>query len=150
VINKNNSLENLYIYLFGWTKFPQWIKNSFFGRNFIPLFALNATNIQRIPDTSESDNARFLLYSCTGGYPIGIFSLYVRSSIADQQELKQTQLFLTVGFNFYGREKWSKWNLLNNVWETIHNRVTSNVLNRIKQLCEWRFEKIQMGKNHQL
>lgn len=145
VEKRNNKLENLNIYLFGWTKFPKWIKNSLLGKTFIPLFRLNATKISKIPNPSSSDNARFLLYKSSGGYPIGVFTIYVRSSIANQQETEQAQLFLMVGFNFYGKEDWSKVTLINKTWESIHDRVTSNVLNRIKQLSEWRFEKIKKG-----
>ena len=85
------------------------------------------------------------LYESSGGYPIGIFSVYVRSPIAEQNEKEHTQLFVLVGFNFYGKEDWSKKKTINNLWESIHDRVTANVLNRFKQLCEWRFEKIQEG-----
>lgn len=145
VVNKDNRLENLSVYLFGWTKFPSWIKNSRLGRSFIPLFMLNAIVIQRIPDPMESDNARYLLYKSSGGYPIGIFTMYVRSSIADQHEKEQSQLYLMVGFNFYGHENWSQRKIINRIWESIHDRVTSNVLNRFKQLCEWRFEKMKNG-----
>lgn len=145
VVSRDHSLEKLYIYLFGWVNFPSWIKNSLFGRTFIPLFMLNAITIKRIPDFGGSDNARYLLYNCSGGYPIGVFSMYVRSSIADQNEKEQAQLFLMVGFNFYGKEKWSNRNLINRMWEAIHDRVTLNVMHRFKQLCEWRFEKIKKG-----
>ncbi|MGZ2372008.1 hypothetical protein ACXR6G_19730 [Ancylomarina sp. YFZ004] len=145
VINRNNSLENLSIYLFGWINFPSWIKKSLLGRSFIPLFSLNAIKIKTTPDPVGTDNARYLLYKSRGGYPIGVFSMYVRSSIPDQQETEQTQLFLMVGFNFYGKEKWSNRNLINRMWEAIHDRVTLNVMHRFKQLCEWRFEKIKKG-----
>lgn len=145
VVNRNNRLETLYIFLFGWAKFPKWLQNSFLVRKFAPLFALNAIKIRKIPDPTTSDNARYLLYKSSGGYPIGVFTIYVRSSIASQEETEQSQLFLMVGFNFYGREKWSKWNLINRIWESIHNRVTANVLNRLKQLSEWRFEKMKTG-----
>ncbi len=131
VARKNNRLENLFIHLFGWTKYP--------------LFRLNALNFQKTPDPMGSDNARYLLYECSGGYPIGIFTMYVRSSITTQKEKEQTQLFIMVGFNFYGKENLSKVKILNKTWELIHDRVTSNVLNRLKQLSEWRFEKIQEG-----
>jgi len=131
VEKRNNSLENLSFNLFGWS--------------FVPLFVTNAIVIKKIPDPMGTDNARFLLYECSGGYPIGIFTFYVRTSIADQQETEQSQLFMMVGFNFYGKEKWSKVNLINRTWESIHDRVTSNVLNRLKQLSEWRFEKIKHG-----
>lgn len=143
VVQSNNNLENLSIYLLGLTKFPNWIKNSYVGRSFIPLFKLNAIVFRKIPDPMASDNARFLLYKSSGGYPIGIFTMYVRSSISNQQEEEQSQLFLMVGFNFYGHASWSKKNLINSMWEAIHDRVTSNVLSRFKQFCEWRFEKIK-------
>ena len=51
------------------------------------------------------------------------------------------------GFNFYGNEKWQeKRKLVNILWELLHNRVTSNVLNRIKQLAEWRIANIKENK----
>jgi len=106
---------------------------------------LKAIIIKKIPDPTGSDNARYLLYKSSGGYPIGVFTMYVRSSIANQQEMEQSQLFLMVGFNFYGKENWSKRKIINRIWESIHDRVTSNVLNRLKQLSEWRFEKIKVG-----
>lgn len=146
VVQRHNSLEHLYIYLLGLTKFPAWMKNSYLGRSFIPLFKLNAIVFKKIPDPMASDNARFLLYKSSGGYPIGIFTMYVRSSISNRPEEKeQSQLFLMVGFNFYGHAEWSKRNIINRMWEAIHDRVTSNVLSRFKQFCEWRFEKIQKG-----
>lgn len=145
VVNRNNSLENLSIYLFGWINFPSWIKKSLLGRSFIPLFSLNAIRIKKIPDPVGTDNARYLLYKSRGGYPIGVFSMYLRSSIPAQGETEQAQLFLMVGFNFYGKEKWSNRNLINRMWEAIHDRVTLNVMNRFKQLCEWRFEKLKQG-----
>ncbi|MGB5362684.1 MAG: hypothetical protein WBN17_05215 [Aureibaculum sp.] len=146
VVKNKDRLENLYIYLFGWVSFPNWFKNSIVGRSFIPLFNLDAIRFQKTPHPSDSDNARFLLYKSSGGYPIGIFSLYVRSSIAHQQETEQSQLFLIVGFNFYGKESWSKRSPVNRVWESIHNRVTSNILYRLKQLSEWHFAKIKTGE----
>ena len=71
--------------------------------------------------------------------------MYVRSSIADMGETEQSQLYFSVGFNFYGKEYRSKWAFLNRIWEAVHNRVTTNVLNKIKQLCEWRIEKMEAG-----
>jgi len=71
--------------------------------------------------------------------------MYVRSSIADMGEKEQAQLFFSVGFNFYGKEYHSNWSFVNRIWEAVHNRVTANVLNRIKQLSEWRIEKIEAG-----
>jgi hypothetical protein len=133
----NNRLEEIEILLFG-------IKIHPFGL-FSPLFHLNAIRIQRIPAPSDYDNARYLLYKCSGGYPIGIFSMYVRSSIAIENETGQSQLFMAVGFDFYGRKSKKIFNPLNKMWEFIHDRVTTNTLNRFKQLCEWRFEKMKNG-----
>jgi hypothetical protein len=69
--------------------------------------------------------------------------MYVRSSIARRNEALQSQLFMAVGFDFYGRKTKFKLSPINKVWELIHDRVTANMLSRLKQLCEWRFEKIQ-------
>jgi hypothetical protein len=110
-----------------------------------PLFHLKAIRIQSVPSINDPDNARYLLYACSGGYPIGIFVIYVRSSIANEQEVEQTQIFLGVGFDFYGKEQWSLFDPVNWLWEGIHNRVTANVLNRFKQLCEWRHGRAQTG-----
>jgi hypothetical protein len=131
----NERLEEIEILLFGLKRLP-------FGF-FSPLFRLNAIRIQRLPATSDYDNARYLLYRCSGGYPIGVFSMYVRSSIARRNEALQSQLFMAVGFDFYGRKTKFKLSPINKVWELIHDRVTANMLSRLKQLCEWRFEKIQ-------
>jgi len=108
-----------------------------------PLFRMDAIKIQHMPDPSDNDNARFLLYACHGGYPIGFFAVYVRSPVVELNETKPAQVFYIVGFNFYGRDRNST--LLNRAWELIHNRVTNNVLNRFKQLCEWRFDQFQKG-----
>jgi hypothetical protein len=75
--------------------------------------------------------------------------MYVRSSIAEQGEIEQTQLFFAVGFNFYGKENRSNTGIVNKTWEKVHNRVTANILNRFKQLCEWRFQRIQEGCCHE-
>jgi hypothetical protein len=141
-------LEHIQIFFLGRKKYPFGVKNGFFGLKFIPLFCLNAIRFQRLPGLSD-DNARYLLYDSSGGYPIGIFTMYVRSSIADRGEVEPAQLFLAVGFNFYGKENRSKIGFVNKIWEKIHNRVTANVLNRFKQLCEWRFQRIQDGKYRQ-
>jgi hypothetical protein len=141
----NNRIESIQIFLFGKKKYPLGFKNSFFGLKYIPLFHLDAMKIQHLPDPADFDNARYLLYKCSGGYPIGIFCIYARSPIAEQQEVEHTQLFFVVGFNFYGKEDQPKMHFINKIWEKIHNRVTANILNRFKQLCEWRFEKVQEG-----
>lgn len=139
-----NDLRRIRIQPFGWKKYPLKFMKSFFGFKLIPLFLLNAIRIKKVPDTFDFDNARYILYECSGGYPIGIYIMYVRSSIAAMGEVAQSQLIFAVGFNFYGNEEWQrhrKW--VNKIWESMHNRVTANVLNRIKQLGEWRIDTIQ-------
>ncbi|HKI87737.1 MAG TPA: hypothetical protein VKA38_01835 [Draconibacterium sp.] len=138
----DDDIERIKILPFGWSKYPFGFKKSFFGIHIIPLFYLNSVRIKRVPDSFDFDNARYLLYRSSGGYPIGIFTMYVRSSIVELGETAHSQLIFAVSFNFYGKEKQArKW--VNRIWESVHNRVTSNVLNRIKQLSEWRIEKLK-------
>jgi hypothetical protein len=142
-----NDLKRIRIQPFGWKKYPFKFMKSFFGFKLIPLFLLNAIQIKKVPDPFDFDNARYLLYQCSGGYPIGIYAMYVRSSIPDLGETAQSQLIFAVTFNFYGREDWQRHRrLISKVWEGVHNRVTANVLNRIKQLSEWRIEAMQNMK----
>jgi hypothetical protein len=142
-----NDLKRIRIQPFGWKKYPFKFMKSFFGFRLIPLFLLNAIRIKKTPDPFDFDNARYLLYRCSGGYPIGIYAMYVRSSIADLGETAQSQLIFAVGFNFYGREDWQKHRkLISQIWEAVHNRVTANVMNRVKQLCEWRIDTMQHPK----
>ena len=140
----DNDIEQIQILPFGWKKYPLGFK-SFFGFRPIPLFNLNSIRIKSTPDSFDFDNARYLLYKSSGGYPIGIFTMYVRSSIEEMGETKPTQLLFAVSFNFYGKERSKSFKLVNRIWEGVHNRVTANVLNRIKQLCEWRIEKMESG-----
>ncbi len=77
---KDEDIETIRILPFGWKKYPFGFQKSFFGMNFIPLFYLNFIRIKRFPDAFDFDNARYLLYKCSGGYPIGIFMMYVRSA----------------------------------------------------------------------
>lgn len=136
-------LEKISVSLFGLSQYKSDQGNKRSRFHFLQLFKMDAIKIQRIPDPADNDNARFLLYKCSGGYPIGIFSMYVRSSIPEIGEKEMSQLFIVVGFNFYGKEALSKVTLLNKTWEAIHNRVTTNIAHRLKQLSEWRFEQIQ-------
>jgi hypothetical protein len=136
----DDSIEKIKILPFGWRRYP-WGRKSFLGLKFIPLFDLDSIRIERVPAASSSDNARYLLYRCSGGYPIGIFTMYVRSSIQSLGEREPAQLFFVVGFNFYGNEHIGKYGVVNRVWEMVHNRVTANVLNRIQQLSEWRLNR---------
>ncbi len=73
--------------------------------------------------------------------------MYVRSSIAEMGETAHSQLIFAVSFNFYGKEKQAN-KLVNKIWEAIHNRVTSNVLNPLKQLSEWRIEKMENSQEY--
>ena len=106
---------------------------------------MKAISIHRTPVASDSDNARYLLYKCDGGYPIGIFTMFLRSSISSENETSPSQLFMGVGFDFYGRKNKYKFRPVNYIWEKIHDRATANILNRFKQYCEWRFDTIQKG-----
>lgn len=138
---KDNSLENIKVNLFGWPADPFGAKKGIAGLNLFQLFNLNAIKIQRTPDSFDFDNARYLLYKCSGGYPIGVFMMYVRSSIPERGETEMSQLFIMVGFDFYGKKSVTKLNIIHRTWEAIHNRATAHILNRLKQLCEWRFDK---------
>ena len=106
-----------------------------------PLFNMSALKFQYTTPASDTDNARYLLYKCSGGYPIGIFALYVRSSIAEQNEPEKTQLFSLVAFNFYGMKSSFYNNLMSPIWEKIHNRATTNILNRMKSEFEDKFKR---------
>ena len=138
---KENRLENIKVNLFGLPSDPFKHKKGIAALNLFHLFNMNAVKIQRTPDSFDFDNARYLLYRCSGGYPIGVFMMYVRSSIPERGETEMSQLFLMVGFDFYGKKNAKKLNIIHKTWDAIHNRATSHILNRIKQLCEWRLEK---------
>jgi len=135
-------IEHIQIYLLGLERLAARYGGKWSLFKLIRLFDLDSMRIQSLPEKADRDNARFLLYQCSGGYPIGIFSIYVRSSIEALQENEQTQLFAIVAFNFYGKKQWFFSRLINYMWETIHNRVTSNILNRMKLLFEGQFNRI--------
>ncbi len=138
------SLGNLRIDLLGKSWFARTI-----GRRLRipPLFRLILMRKQEVPPETEFDNARYLLYECKGGYPVGTLFFYVRSSIADSGENEATQVFLGVGFDFYGKRTWKLFWPVYRIWELVHDRVTANVLSRFKQLCEWRFARMQQGED---
>lgn len=143
----DNDLQHIRILPFGWKRYPFKFMKSFFGLPIIPLFELNAIEIKEVPDSHDFDNARYFLYECSGGYPIGILAIYVRSSIPELGETCKSQLIFGVSFNFFGNQKWQeKRKLIEIVWVWVHNRVTANVLNRLKQLSEWHIETIQENK----
>ena len=140
----DKDLRHIRILPFGWRRYPFKFMKSFFGLPLIPLFLLDAIRIKNVPDSYDFDNARYFLYECSGGYPIGILAIYVRSSIPELGETHKSQLVFGVGFNFFGKREWQdRRKLVGRVWEWVHNRVTANVLNRLKQLTEWRFETRQ-------
>jgi len=136
----SEGFEHLHVFLLGRKKRFLGLKYDLFGLNVVPLFTMKVVKAQRVPDTSELDNARYLLYECSGGYPVGVFCNYVRSSIDEMGETEQSQVFMVVGFNFYGKKDWPDAHIVNTAWESIHNRVTANILNRFKRLCEFRFQ----------
>ena len=143
----DTELNHIRILPFGWKHYPFKFMKSFLGLPIIPLFLLNAIEIKTVPDSHDFDNARYFLYECSGGYPIGILAIYVRSSIPELGETCKSQLIFGVSFNFFGNQKWQKnRKLIGVLWEWIHNRVTANVLNRLKQLSEWHIEMIQKNK----
>jgi len=111
------------------------------GIRFLPLFRMRAVRTQRAPGTHDMDNARYVIYECSGGYPVGMFAMYVRRRIDALEESGETQFFLAVGFNFFGRRRWSGRNPVYRVWEGVHDRATANILNRFKRLCEWHFSR---------
>jgi hypothetical protein len=143
-------LEHIQIYLLGRRKSIFGIEDGFMGMKFIPLFELTKWNFKPVPAPTEPDNARYLLYRCSGGYPIGFYCLYARSPISDRGEVGQTQLFSLTSFDFYGKKNWPHRRVVNPIWETIHNRVTANVMNRIKLLCEGKFQMVVDGEHSRL
>lgn len=139
----DSGLKHIRILPFGWKRYPFKFMKSFFGLPLIPLFLLDAIRIKSVPDSYDFDNARYFLYECSVGYPIGILAIYVRSSIPELGETHKSQLVFGVGFNFFGKREWQeKRKLVGRIWEWVHNRVTANVLNRLKQLTEWRHETL--------
>jgi hypothetical protein len=141
------SLEHIRVFFLGRRKHPFGLKVRLFGFNVIPLFELRGVRIRDVPGPMDCDNARYLLFDCCGGYPVGILAGYVRSAIADRAEDEETQFFFAVGFDFNGKAHWRGNHIMNRLWEMIHNRVTANVLNRFKRDCEARFQRVLDGDN---
>ena len=134
------ALDHIQIFLFGMeTIFPFGSRRNG-GFKLPPLFVMDRLRFNHTPKTSDVDNARSLLYRCSGGYPIGVFSMYVRSSIAEHNEKETSQLFFMVAFNFFGTQNWFNNHLVNYVWEAIHDRATANIMSRIKTTCEFKFK----------
>ena len=138
----DQGIDKILIRPFGLAKIPVLGRSSW---RMPPLFELDAIRVQRSPGEFDQDGARFMLFSCRGGYPIGIFVYFVRSSIAARGETEMTQVFLGVSFDFWGKKRMLFFRPVHRIWEIIHNRVTANVLHRFKELCEWRFERTSKG-----
>jgi hypothetical protein len=129
----NGGLDHIRVRLFG---LP--------GTCFV-LFDMHAIRIQQHPGPGDVDNARYALYRTSGGYPVGMFGMYVRSRIRELGEKERAQLFFAVGFDFYGKKDWPHRHVTNPAWEWVHNRVTAHVLNRLKRICERRFRQVRAG-----
>lgn len=111
-------------------------------REFGRLFEMTAETVQADPSPAEFDNARYVLYRCSGGYPIGIFGMFVRSPVASRGETEPAQLFFAVGFDFFGRPDWPGARLVERAWRAVHDRATANILCRFKRECEARFRGV--------
>lgn len=119
------------------------VRVSLLGRPPWTLFRLTLLRRQHVPRAGEIDNARFLLYRCSGGYPIGVLAIYVRTAIVEEGETAQTQVFFVVAFNFYGHDHLSQLRLLRAPWQWMHDRVTGNVLGRLKRRCEADYARLR-------
>jgi hypothetical protein len=124
------------VVLLGRASVMRWLRSRL-GSEFGTLFVAKVAEARRVPDSRDTESARFFLWNCSGGYPIGVFSIFARSRIAGRGEVEPTHLFFAVGFNPYGirtlgRIGWP----FRATWQLIHDRVTSNVLNRFKRICE--------------
>jgi len=101
------------------------------GLPFWSLFRLTEVELDDV-----GDGARKILFRCHGGYPIGIFAMLARPSYSELGEHRTSQFFFVVSFNFYGRPRWWGARVLHGMWESVHNRATGNILNRLRRLCE--------------
>jgi hypothetical protein len=135
-------LQHIRVYFLGRKRHLFGIRAPLFGLNVIPLFDMEVLEVRDTPEPGASDEARYMLYRCGGGYPVGVVVVYVRSPLPEAREAEDAQVFFVVGFNFYGKEDWPRRHVINTVWEAIHNRVTANVLNRFKAECEARFARL--------
>ncbi|MHC4940340.1 MAG: hypothetical protein ACYTHK_15455 [Planctomycetota bacterium] len=102
---------------------------SLLGFRFWTLFRLTPM------DPDEAD-ANHLLFRSHDGYPIGVFAMFVRPSVRELGEVRESQFFFVVSFNFYGRRHGRFARFLHRIWERIHNRATGNILGRLRRHCE--------------
>lgn len=136
----DEQLSHIDVFLFGKLNFRPGNKKQSPEFHLLRLFNLSILKKEESTLTSSSDNAHYLFYQCSGGYPIGVFSLFTRNSIPERNEDCISQLFMMVSFNFYGIKSWSKIKFITKPWEAIHNRVTTNSLTRIKNYCELNYK----------
>lgn len=133
--------EDVTVVLFG-RSIGGWLWRSSGGRLGV-LFRMHIRAVRPVPSSADLDNARYLLWDCRGGYPIGVFSVFARSPIASRGETESTQLFFAVGFDPHGLRALASVRPVRRVWEGIHDRVTGNVLNRFKRVCETSFASLR-------
>lgn len=128
------------IFLFGNLSLKPKKMNRPPGFHLLRLFNLTLIKKEQNRDKQSDENVHFLLYKCSGGYPIGIFNLFTRNSDPERNESGLSQLFMMVGFNPHGIKFLSRIKLITKPWEKIHNRVSSNALFRIKKYCEANYQ----------
>ncbi len=110
---------------------------------FVPIFQLDLLELREGPGPLDVDNTRYVTWACSGGYPIGILSVVVRSPLPSLGERERSQVFFVVSFDFWGKKR--RWRLVRPLWEWIHNRVTANVLDRFRAICLARFQELTEG-----
>jgi len=135
-VTRRDTPDHTDIYLLGCRESLFGLRSGWLGLEFIPLFHLDLLRRQAEPDPEDTDQTRFLIYSCAGGYPMGVFSIYVRAPIATENEVDSTQFIVIVSFDFFGKKNWLGTTLVRPLWESVHNRVTANWMNRFKRHCE--------------
>lgn len=139
----DDDLSRIEVFLFGKINLKPGKNKKSPEFHFLRLFNLSILRKEQNQEAGSDLNSHYLFYKCSGGYPIGVFSLFARNSLTANNESGKSQLFMMVSFNFYGMKSWSKIKFITWPWEFIHNRVASNSLVRVKDYCE---QKYQQGK----
>lgn len=137
----DDDLSRIEVFLFGKINLRPGKNKKSPEFHFLRLFNLSILRKEQNQKADSDHNAHYLFYKCSGGYPIGVFSLFARNSIIENNESGKTQLFMMVSFNFYGMKSWSRIKFITRPWEFIHNRVTSNSLVRVKDYCERKYQQ---------
>lgn len=99
VTHLEGTRDHVRIHVFGLEKLFAFGKDGSGGIRLPALFGMDKVRVNRTPQTADVDNARSRFYECTGGYPIGKFLMYARSSIAEQQDEDAGQFSFMVAFN---------------------------------------------------